>query len=77
MPAELAALVVGPANIIVTAVIPTSGGLLLRMYEAAGREARPEISGDRVRLRELTGLDGAPVETLGPFRIGLAHCVAM
>jgi len=74
LPAALNALSVGPAGIVPTAVIPAPGGVLVRMYEASGSRTRPMITGERLRLRGLTELDGTPVETLGPFRIGLARC---
>jgi hypothetical protein len=74
LPVALNALSVGPATVVPTAVIPAPGGALVRMYEAAGGRTRPLITGERLRLRELAELDGAPIETLAPFRIGLARC---
>jgi hypothetical protein len=74
LPAALNALSVGPAGIVPTAVIPAPGGVFVRMYEASGSRTRPMITGERFQLRELAELDGTTVETLGPFRIGLARC---
>ncbi len=74
LPAALTALTVRPAGIVPTAVIPAADGVLVRMYEAAGGQAKPLIDGERFACRELRELDGTPVETLGPFRIALARC---
>ncbi len=74
LPVALNALTVGPAGIVPTAVIPVPDGVLVRMYEAAGRPTQPLIGGERYACRQLAHLDGTPAGTLGPFRIALARC---